>query len=51
MRIRVADVLEMLASNVPPQQILQDDPDLEPEDIQASLRFAAERANHARLVA
>lgn len=51
MRIRVADVLELLANNVSPQQILQDYPDLEPEDIQASLRFAAERTNHARLVA
>lgn len=51
MRIRVTDVLELLANNVTPQQILQDYPDLEPEDIQASLRFAAERTSHARLVA
>ena len=51
MRIRVSDILEMLASNVPPEQILADYPDLEPEDIRASLRFAAERASHARLVA
>lgn len=51
MRIRVADILELLASNISPQQILQDYPDLEPEDIQASLRFAVERTNHARLVA
>lgn len=51
MRIRVTDVLELLANNVSPEQILADYPDLEPEDIQASLRFAALRANHARLVA
>ncbi len=51
MRIRVVDVLELLANNVSPEQILADYPDLEPKDIQASLLFAAQRANHARLVA
>ena len=51
MRIRVADVLEMLAANLPPAQILSDFPDLEAEDIQACLQFAAQRASHARLVA
>ena len=51
MRIRVTDILEMLAANVTPQQILADFPDLEPEDIQAALQFAAQRASHARLVA
>lgn len=51
MRIRVADVLEMLAANLPPAQILADFPDLEAEDIQACLQFAAQRASHARLVA
>ena len=51
MRIRVTDILDILAANVTPAQILADFPDLEPEDIQAALRFAAQRANHARLVA
>lgn len=51
MRIRVIDVLEMLANNVPAAQILDDFPDLEGADIQASLLFAARRAGHARLVA
>lgn len=51
MRIRVADILEMLAANLPTDQILADFPDLEAEDIQASLQFAAQRASHARLVA
>ncbi len=51
MRIRVVDVLEMLASNVTTQEILDDFPDLELEDVQACLVFAAQRANHARLVA
>ncbi len=51
MRIRVIDILEMLAHNVPAAAILKDFPDLEAEDIQASLLFAARRAEHARLVA
>ncbi|MEK6663323.1 MAG: DUF433 domain-containing protein [Pseudomonadota bacterium] len=51
MRIRVADILEMLAANLPAEQILADFPDLETEDIQACLQFAAQRASHARLVA
>lgn len=51
MRIRVVDVLEMLAHKVPEREILEDFPDLEAEDIQASLLFAARRAGHARLVA
>ncbi len=51
MRIRVADVLEMLAANLPAEQILEDFPDLEIADIQACLQFTAQRASHARLVA
>jgi uncharacterized protein (DUF433 family) len=51
MRIRVADVLEMLADGVTAQEILADFPDLEAEDIQACLYFAAKRADIARLVA
>jgi uncharacterized protein (DUF433 family) len=51
MRIRVVDVLELLAHNVSAEEILKDFPDLEAEDIQASLLFAARRADHARLVA
>ena len=51
MRIRVADILEMLADGVTPAEILADFPDLEAEDIQACLLFAARRADIARLVA
>ena len=46
MRIRVADVLELLASGMTPKQILKEHPDLEPEDIQACLRFASSRGGH-----
>jgi uncharacterized protein (DUF433 family) len=37
MRIRVVDVLELLAAAVPEAEILQDYPDLQPEDIRACL--------------
>jgi uncharacterized protein (DUF433 family) len=40
MRIRVCDILEMLAENVSVAEILADFPDLEMEDIQACLIFA-----------
>jgi uncharacterized protein (DUF433 family) len=43
MRIRVCDVLEMLAETVRMEEILKDFPDLEIEDIQACLSFAARR--------
>lgn len=51
MRIRVADILQMLAENVSVQEILTDFPDLELEDIQACLQFAAQRAEYPRLAA
>jgi len=40
MRIRVADVLEMLAAGIGEDEILADFPDLEREDIRASLAYA-----------
>jgi uncharacterized protein (DUF433 family) len=50
MRIRVKDVLELLAAGVSEAEILTDFPDLEAEDIQACLTFAAEEADHPVLV-
>ena len=47
MRIRVTDVLEMLAGGASEQEILQDYPYLEAEDIRACLEYAAEQVNHA----
>lgn len=51
MRIRVSDVLELLADGMTPEQILDEHPDLELEDIQACLRFASLRVSHPILVA
>ena len=51
MRIRVSDILEMLAENVSAEEILEDFPDLEMADIQACLIFAARRTDFPRLTA
>ncbi len=51
MRIRVSDILEMLAEGVSVQELLADFPDLEQEDLQACLLFAARRTEIPRLVA
>ena len=44
MRIRVQDVLEMLAAGMTNDEILADYPYLEVDDIRASLAFAAAQA-------
>ncbi|MDD5267175.1 MAG: DUF433 domain-containing protein [Methylococcales bacterium] len=41
MRIRVKDILDLLASGASTAEILEDYPYLEPEDIIASLAYAA----------
>lgn len=46
MRIRVKDVLDLLAAKVPEAEILADYPDLEAEDIQACLEYAAAQLDH-----
>jgi uncharacterized protein (DUF433 family) len=51
MRIRVKDVLDLLAAGVSEADILADYPDLEAEDIRASLAYAAEESDHPVLVA
>ena len=43
LRITVYDILEYLAGGMTEQQILEDFPDLEIEDIRACLAFAADR--------
>jgi Uncharacterized conserved protein len=46
MRIRVKDVLDLLAAGVAEAEILEDYPDLEPEDIRAVLEYAAAYMDH-----
>ncbi len=43
LRITVYDILDYLAGGMSSEEILDDFPDLELEDIQAALAFAAER--------
>lgn len=49
MRIRVKDVLDMLASGATEAEILESYPYLEREDIQAALAYAARQVDHAVL--
>lgn len=42
MRITVYDILDSLASGMTEAEIIDDFPELEPEDIRASLAFAAD---------
>ena len=46
MRVRVIDVLDLLANGLSTDQILEEMPDLELEDVYASLRFASRRLDH-----
>lgn len=51
MRIRVSDILEMMGEGVSMEEILVDFPDLEREDLLASLQFAARRSGIVRFAA
>ncbi len=51
MRIRVVDVLDLLASGLSAHEVLEELPDLEAADIEAALRFASQRVNHPILAA
>jgi uncharacterized protein (DUF433 family) len=51
MRIRVIDVLDLFAAGLTAEQILAEMPDLEAEDLQAALQYAARRLDHPVLAA
>jgi uncharacterized protein (DUF433 family) len=51
MRIRVTDVLDLLAAGQSEDEILADYPDLEREDIRAALQYASRNLDHPILVA
>jgi len=50
MRVRVTDVLDLCAAGLTAEQILQELPYLEPEDLQACLQYAAREIDHPVLV-
>ena len=49
LRIRVKDILELLAAGASHEEILSDYPSLEAGDIQAALEYAASAADHVVL--
>ena len=51
MRIRVIDVLDLLAAGLSHEQVIEELPDLELEDITAALTFASRRLDHPLLAA
>jgi len=51
MRIRVIDILDLYAAGLGAEQILEEMPDLEPEDLQAALQYAARKLDHPVLAA
>jgi uncharacterized protein (DUF433 family) len=50
MRIRVSDVLQLLSSGASFEEILDDYPYLEREDILAAIEYAARQADHPVLL-
>ncbi|AMY11916.1 hypothetical protein LuPra_05186 [Luteitalea pratensis] len=46
LRMRVIDVLDLLASGLSAAQVIEELPDLEFEDVTACLRFASRRLAH-----
>jgi uncharacterized protein (DUF433 family) len=51
MRIRVIDILDLSAAGLSAEQIVEELPDLEPEDVQAAMLYAARRLDHPMLAA
>lgn len=51
MRIRVSDVLDLFGAGLSAEQILEEMPDLEADDLKASLLYASRKLNHPVLVA
>lgn len=46
MRIRVTDVLDLLEAGLTPAQVIEELPDLEPDDVRASVAYARRRVDH-----
>ena len=46
MRIRVIDILDLYAAGLTAQEILNEMPDLEMDDLKAALTYAARRLDH-----
>ena len=51
LRMRVSDVLDLLAAGATSDEVLRDYPYLQPDDLRAVLRYAARRLNHPTIAA
>lgn len=51
MRIRVIDVLDLFAADLSAEQILDELPDLERDDLKAALLYASRRLDHPVIAA
>lgn len=51
LRIRVTDILSLLGAGASHEEILEDYPSLEKDDILAALEYAAAQTDHAILIA
>ena len=50
MRTRVTDVIDLLAAGLTASEVVQELPDLEPDDVLACLQFASRRLDHPTFV-
>jgi uncharacterized protein (DUF433 family) len=50
MRIRVSDVIDLLANGLTANQVVEELPDLELEDIYACLRYVSRKVSHPILI-
>ncbi len=50
LRIRVSDVLDLLANGLSVDEVLSELPDLDRDDVTACLRYASRRLDHAAVV-
>lgn len=51
LRIRVIDILDLLAAGLSQDEILEELPDLEKEDILAALKYASQKLDHPVIAA
>ena len=50
MRIRVSDVIDLLANGLTAEQVVEELPDLEIDDVYACLKYVSRRASHPVLL-
>jgi uncharacterized protein (DUF433 family) len=50
LRVTVSDVLELLSNGLTPQEVVKQLPYLEPDDVRASLAYAAKYLDHPSLI-